>query len=253
MRGVADLPGGPRLTFHGKPPFFKDKICRKCGIEKAAAFFYSGWKWRRGRCRVLIFGQVCMRCVPAGKLKQLPKDPRPFCVDKLTDNEGKEQVWYQRNRRGLFGRPLPAREAQFLFDPKTGLFRCQPKLVRLSVEQLKKRAYAPRVLAEERFSHLASERNIPWEMTLKAARLQDNECLGCERQFSDEVELTGDHDIPYSRGGSSTDQTNVIALCRSCNSSKGDRTFKEWQRDKLEKEQDRERVLRDFPALPFTE
>lgn len=38
---------------------------------------------------------------------------------------------------------------------------------------------------------------------------------------------TGDHVIPVSKGGRSTPQ-NVLAACARCNTSKGDRTLREW-------------------------
>lgn len=43
------------------------------------------------------------------------------------------------------------------------------------------------------------------------------------------LNLSLDHVIPQSRGGSH-EPTNLVTCCRSCNSSKGDKTPAEWKR-----------------------
>ena len=57
---------------------------------------------------------------------------------------------------------------------------------------------------------------------------QANRCNGCHRIFNVELKHTVDHIIPLSRGGIDED-TNLQLLCKSCNSSKLDRTFLEWR------------------------
>jgi 5-methylcytosine-specific restriction endonuclease McrA len=42
-------------------------------------------------------------------------------------------------------------------------------------------------------------------------------------------DLTRDHIVPRSRGGS-LEPDNIVYACRSCNSAKGDRTPEEWLR-----------------------
>ena len=56
-------------------------------------------------------------------------------------------------------------------------------------------------------------------------RRDDNRCLYCGQQYT-RGELTRDHVIPTSRGG--TDKwENVVAACRRCNWAKDDRTPEE--------------------------
>jgi 5-methylcytosine-specific restriction endonuclease McrA len=49
------------------------------------------------------------------------------------------------------------------------------------------------------------------------------ECVYCGSQS----DLTRDHVIPVSRGGSN-DPSNIVVACRTCNCTKGDRTPEEW-------------------------
>lgn len=56
-----------------------------------------------------------------------------------------------------------------------------------------------------------------WQEILK---LQNNKCIGCGREFNDELKPTLDHIIPLSKGGLHTID-NIQALCQSCNSKKG--------------------------------
>lgn len=66
-------------------------------------------------------------------------------------------------------------------------------------------------------------------------RRDDHRCLYCGQQFS-RAELTRDHVLPTSRGG--TDRwENVVAACKRCN----------WQKDNLTPEEARMPLL----AIPF--
>lgn len=44
-----------------------------------------------------------------------------------------------------------------------------------------------------------------------------------------DTDLTRDHVVPRSRGGSN-DPENIVYACRSCNAAKGNRTPEEWLR-----------------------
>ena len=51
---------------------------------------------------------------------------------------------------------------------------------------------------------------------------QNNHCAGCGTEFSDKTTPEMDHIYPVSFGGATT-KDNIQALCRSCNSSKGNK------------------------------
>lgn len=54
----------------------------------------------------------------------------------------------------------------------------------------------------------------------------------------DDRNITIDHLTPYNKGGTN-DIENLVLCCRSCNSTKGNKTekqFKEWKRIKSSKE-----------------
>jgi 5-methylcytosine-specific restriction endonuclease McrA len=69
---------------------------------------------------------------------------------------------------------------------------------------------------------------LSWTDIQFLVELQHNECIGCARTFSNELPYTLDHIHPLSKGGVLR-LDNVQLLCRSCNSSKGNRTT-EWSR-----------------------
>ena len=56
-------------------------------------------------------------------------------------------------------------------------------------------------------------------------------CYHCEQKFSRE-ELTMDHLIPLSRGGTSS-KKNIVVACKQCNSLKKNRTVAELRLSEL--------------------
>lgn len=65
-----------------------------------------------------------------------------------------------------------------------------------------------------------------WDETRAFVLARDNwTCVYCGSPGANQC----DHVIPRSRGGRSV-ATNLVAACRSCNSSKKDRTPSEWLR-----------------------
>lgn len=75
----------------------------------------------------------------------------------------------------------------------------------------------------ERASVVGKVYDLAWRRLVAAAlRLTGGRCAYC-----DEPARSGDHVVPYTRGGAST-ADNVVAACRRCNTSKGNRTLREW-------------------------
>lgn len=68
----------------------------------------------------------------------------------------------------------------------------------------------------------------PYAVRLRALE-QGNLCLGCGREFGSRRPPTRDHVVALSQGGPH-DFANIVALCRSCNSSKGAKSLPEWVR-----------------------
>lgn len=60
------------------------------------------------------------------------------------------------------------------------------------------------------------------------AKLYSTPCLSCGSKNNIEI----DHVIPVSRGGTNS-VGNLVALCRPCNRSKGNRTYMEWKLFKM--------------------
>jgi 5-methylcytosine-specific restriction endonuclease McrA len=69
-------------------------------------------------------------------------------------------------------------------------------------------------------SHTSEE----WLATLKD---YGNKCFYCDKSIDEVGELTEDHLTPISVGGSDWID-NIVPACRSCNSSKGSKTFEEY-------------------------
>lgn len=77
----------------------------------------------------------------------------------------------------------------------------------------------------DRFKKLTSG-EISWSSSIREyvkERENAEECIYCGRK----KDLTLDHILPRSRGGSDSPE-NAVWVCKSCNSSKGDRRLYEW-------------------------
>lgn len=72
---------------------------------------------------------------------------------------------------------------------------------------------------------VAPHRNIPPLTNRALFRRDRNTCLYCGHTFAD-WDLTRDHVVPKSRGGSDL-WDNVVAACKRCNHRKGDRLLEE--------------------------
>jgi 5-methylcytosine-specific restriction endonuclease McrA len=76
-------------------------------------------------------------------------------------------------------------------------------------------------------------RRVFWRI-LKSMRITSKDskvhCGYCKKLFMVR-ELTADHVVPLSRGGTNA-RANIAIACFACNQEKDNRTAKEWARDK---------------------
>lgn len=75
---------------------------------------------------------------------------------------------------------------------------------------------------------LAKLRSVPVLTNTDLFRRDENICLYCGNRFS-ALDLTRDHVMPVSRGGTDVWE-NVVTACRPCNHGKGNWTLKEIER-----------------------
>lgn len=90
---------------------------------------------------------------------------------------------------------------------------------------------ATRISRLSRLKHVVTKKDL-----LKAANRQINLCYYCKTKMTSPgrslpTSLQWDHVVPLSRGGSNS-IGNIVAACRSCNSSKSAMLLVEWNRKK---------------------
>ncbi len=74
------------------------------------------------------------------------------------------------------------------------------------------------------------------------AKLYFGGCAYCGKQLK---KLTKDHFIPLSKGGTYTAE-NILPSCRSCNSSKSNKSFEEWYKTFSHYSIEREKRIKDY-------
>ena len=79
--------------------------------------------------------------------------------------------------------------------------------------------------------HCHDQKFIPHLTNRALFRRDGHICLYCGEQYK-QMELTRDHIIPMSRGGSDSWE-NVVTACYRCNNQKGNRTPEEWGKHNL--------------------
>ena len=89
----------------------------------------------------------------------------------------------------------------------------------------KVRAYKRRALVKQRLAEEIPQYYYDWLM-----REQDHRCIFCFVLFNEESTTdcaTLEHIIPFERGGFHM-RSNIVWVCKSCNSSKRDKLIHEW-------------------------
>ena len=88
------------------------------------------------------------------------------------------------------------------------------------------------LLTKGRIKYHSHDKHFVPHLTNRALFRRDRHiCLYCGEQFK-QLELTRDHIIPMSRGGSDSWE-NVVTACYRCNNQKGNRTPEEWGKHNL--------------------
>ena len=85
------------------------------------------------------------------------------------------------------------------------------------------------------------EHNYTWEEWENCKKYFDYKCCYC----GEERELEQDHFIPLNNGGGYTTD-NIVPACKSCNSSKRDRDFFEWYKEKPFYSKEREEKILEY-------
>ncbi len=97
-------------------------------------------------------------------------------------------------------------------------------------KKLRRERTARELYAEDNDSRVAIEKNRARELRDSAwwrQKISTGECYYCGRKFRPD-ELTMDHKIPLSRGGSS-DRINIVPACKDCNNKKKYLLPTEWE------------------------
>lgn len=216
-----ELPGGRMITFRGYVP---DKTCHECKRVLEAGMFLTHTKTKNGAQRFEFHPSVCAWCRRENFERIWPLK----VVGVFVTDENKSVGWRERDRRGPFG---PSRRFdQMQFRRVQGVVRPQPKFDRRSyqvmAEKPKAAMPAPRLLLDPRRSFSKRDR-------LAAAAAQGNLCGICQEPFTEDNPPVGGHDYPHTRGGSSRQLRNCIALHARCNARMRDMSFdefREWER-----------------------
>ncbi len=198
-----------RTTIY-KPMPDGTKFCPKCETVKALDDFYSE-TYKNGN---IYFKKLCKRCSTENNAiasRNRPKEVR----DRYLKN------WVERNPNG----PL---EAQRKYLKKTNYRKAKKFLAsakgQLSIVKMNSRRRSRKAGALTENSHLVSG-----EWFLGKQKEQGFRCYYC---WSMPMKMSLEHVVPISRGGKH-ECSNIVAVCKSCNSSKGNKLLSEWHQPQL--------------------
>lgn len=194
------------------------KTCLQCDVEKPLDDF-NRWKLskdgRQGWCRECqkVHNSKYMAGVGREKARQSYEANKPARLAAA-------KKWGQAN-------PERRREIQ-----RAWRLRNLEQVRQRSMESWKRNYSKPANRETARQSHRkwkARKREAPindltTQQWLDIIAAHDHRCAYCAK----ECQLTQDHVIPLSRGGSHT-ASNVVPACLNCNSQKRTRTPAEWQ------------------------
>lgn len=196
-----------------------DRACKVCGETKP----YAAFRAMRRTCRgCTAVADTALFAANPEKIRQRSRDSirrhkeernekaRAKRIANIDDTLKKERIYYQKtaDKRRASVRRWTERnpDAKHIYDASPP---GRAARARANAARWQRTTNAPVTLTREEWAAILAT--------------QQHMCLHCSRLFSDALKPTRDHIIPVSKGGGLTKE-NVAALCRPCNSRKGNRT-----------------------------
>jgi 5-methylcytosine-specific restriction endonuclease McrA len=182
------------------------QVCSVCKEEKPFTEYHKNKNYKTG------YSVTCKPCA-------VIRAHRWQTENKDRVNEGLRKNYYLHHDRYLTNHKV--RQKRWLDKPGN-----TEKMRQKSRAWAKANPEAKR-LAENKRRALKVSNGVFFISRKDLARLLASSCHNCGSQNS----ITLDHVIPISRGGRHS-VGNLQPLCRSCNSSKNNRTMTEWKHSK---------------------
>ena len=223
-RGSSYVDHNPKLT----------KVCIKCGRELKLSTQY----FRRSSERTDGFESVCKEC-RGWKFTPIPKDGYKFCnrCDKEFPNTNEYFCENKKSHGGLTktcrnciseqSRQYYHQNIEHITQRNKKRYQ-DPNVKHHQRELIKKwEEKHPDKIHFYRHKRRMLENQLPSTLSAndwdRCKNYFGNRCAYCGK----EAELTLDHFVPVSKSGELS-INNIISACRSCNSSKGNKSFFLW-------------------------
>lgn len=206
------------------------KKCTTCGEEKPHAEFHRSGKLADGSAR---FKTSCKTCVSARIKKTVERGKADQWLTFVRDIDGQDDI-SPSLRKGLYACKCGKEFAALKRNVKNGnTSSCGCKVLEKSSEThtIHGLCDSPLYSKSSTANYRAKRHGQPDRLTVTQVNaLFDNHgwsCYYCGLQSTDYSVMTLDHVVPFNRGGSNTIQ-NCVPCCKSCNSSKGEKTEQEF-------------------------
>jgi len=209
------------------------KVCGKCGQElpMTKEYFIARKDSKDG------FRNDCKMC-RAEYDKEYYQDNNAVCVEH-------NKKYYQDNKMACTEYKKQYYQDNKLAHDEKGKLWCQANKVARAEHSKKYRKGHPELYRMCSQRRRALKLQLPHSLTVaqweKIKIHFNNKCCYCGK----ELPLEQEHFIPVVKLGS-CDHDNIIPSCRSCNSSKGPRSFFEWYPKYMYYSKKREKVILEY-------
>lgn len=211
----------------------KTKKCSTCGETKELNTNNFG---KRKDSKDGYYGQckVCRAKVKKKRVDNLMKDPK---YREKVRKYNKE--YYKENKERIAERQRQRRQEN------------KEEIARKDREYKRRN---PHVYRKANQKYRARKNKLPYTLTIGEwkciLKYFNNRCVYCGISEKESLleygeRLHQEHFIPLSQGGEYT-HNNVIPACKSCNSSKGNKSFFEWYPNYEHYDEDREKLILDY-------